>query len=130
MASPPRHRVWIAELERRDVFRVSAVYGAMAFVALEGLRLSRADLGLSPGLLDLAALVALCGYPVALLLAWRFDVTGEGVDATPEATSAELRERTGRSRPRRWAPVPLGIVGAVLLGVAAWQVLAERPFPF
>lgn len=130
MASHRRHRVWIAELERRDVFRVSAVYGAMAFVMLEGLRLSRADLGLSPGLVDLVALLALFGYPLALMLAWRFDLSGEGVEETPEATSGELKERTGRSRPRRWAPVPLGVMGAILLGVAAWQVLADVPFPF
>jgi len=130
MTSHRPHRVWIAELERRDVFRVSAVYGAMAFVALEGLRLSRVDLGLSPGLVDVAAIFALLGYPVALLLAWRFDLSGEGVEETPEATSGELSERTGRSRPRRWAPVPLGFVGALLLAVAAWQVLADVTFPF
>lgn len=130
MESPPRHRIWIAEFERRDVFRVSAVYGAMAFVVLEALRLSRGGLGVPPALVDLAAVLALLGYPVALVLAWRFDLSGAGVDETPEATSGELRERTGRSRPRRWAPVPLGIVGAVLLGVAAWQILADATFPF
>ncbi|MFO7587317.1 MAG: hypothetical protein R6X22_04510 [Gemmatimonadota bacterium] len=130
MTSRRRHSAWIAELERRDVFRVSAVYGAIAFVVLETLRLSKGGTGLPPALIDLLAIVALLGYPVALFLAWRFDLSGQGVERTPRATSDDLAERVDRSRLRRWAPIPLGVVGVILLVTAAWQVLADATFPF
>lgn len=130
MSRRRRHRAWIAELERRQVFRVSAVYGAVAFVLLEALRLSKGGFAPSPAVVDVLAILALVGYPVALALAWRFDLTGEGVGQTPPATSGDLAERIERPRPRRWAPVPLGIVGTVLLVAAAWQALADATFPF
>ncbi len=124
------HRVLLAELERRNVFRTSAVYGAASFVILEALRLSKGPIGVSPEAVDILAILALMAYPVALVLAWRFELTGAGVDRTGDSTSGELREHIARPRARRWAPLLLGVVGALLLGAAVWQVLSDAPVPF
>ena len=120
---PPRRRVLMAELERRSVFRVSAVYGSAAFVLLEAIRYWAPDLGFSPLVVELAAVIAVLGYPVALYLAWHYEVSGEGVDRTDDASSGEIRERTGKPRARRWAPSLLGVIGVLLLTGAAFQIL-------
>ena len=120
---PPHRRVLMAELERRSVFRVSAVYGSAAFVLLEAVRFWAPDLGVSSLVVELAAVTAVLGYPVALYLAWHYEVSGEGVDRTDDASSGEIRERTGKPRARRWAPSLLGVIGILLLTGAAFQIL-------
>ena len=120
---PPQRRVLLAELERRSVFRVSAVYGSAAFVLLEAIRIWAPDVGLPRLAVELAAVIAVLGYPVALYLAWRFEVSGEGMDRTDDASSGEIRERTGKHRMRRWAPGLLGVIGILLLTGAAFRIL-------
>jgi hypothetical protein len=120
---PPQRRVLMAELERRSVFRVSAVYGSAAFVLLEAIRFWAPDLGFPSLVVELAAVIAVLGYPVALYLAWHYEVSGEGVDRTDDASSGEIRERTGKPRARRWAPSLLGVIGILLLTGAAFQIL-------
>ncbi|MEJ2481873.1 MAG: hypothetical protein P8049_01745 [Gemmatimonadota bacterium] len=120
--TPPRRRVVLAELERRSVFSASAVYGASAFVLLEALRLSAPSISMPDVGLRAAALIVLLGYPVALWLAWHYEVTEDGVDRTDVATSGDIRQRADRSRARRWAPVLLGAIGVLLLAGSASQI--------
>lgn len=119
---PPRRRVLLAELERRSVFRASAVYGSACFVLLEALRLWAPALSLPAGVLKALAALILIGYPGALWLAWHYEVTDDGVDRTDVASSGDIRQRVDRSRARRWAPVLLGAIGVLLLAGSAGQV--------
>ena len=76
----------LAEMRRRRVFRVMVGYGIFAFAALQvsepimhGARL--------PEWVLTALLVALAvGFPVALIMAWLFDLTARGVKRTPSVT--------------------------------------------
>jgi hypothetical protein len=120
--TPPRRRVLLAELERRSVFRASAVYGSAGFVLLEALRLSAPALSMPTTGVRAATVLVLLGYPVALWLAWHFELTDDGVDRTDAASSGDIRARAGRSRARRWAPVLLGAIGVILLSGAASQI--------
>ncbi len=120
--APPKRRVLLAEMERRSVFRASAVYGAASFVMLEALRIWAPSLGVAPAAVKVATLIVLLCYPIALWLAWHYELSGEGVDRTDLADSEEIRLRTGQSRLRRWAPTLLGIVGILLLAGSAAQI--------
>jgi hypothetical protein len=120
--APPKRRVLLAEMERRSVFRASAVYGAASFVMLEALRIWAPSLGVAPAVVKGATLIVLLCYPVALWLAWHYEISGEGLDRTDLADSDEIRMRTGQSRLRRWAPTLLGIVGILLLAGSAAQI--------
>lgn len=120
--APPKRRVLLAEMERRSVFRASAVYGAASFVMLEALRIWAPALGVVPVVVKVATVIVLLGYPVALWLAWHYELSGEGVDRTDQADSDEIRLRTGQSRVRRWAPTLLGVVGILLLAGSAAQI--------
>ena len=87
MPEPPLSRgSFLDELKRRKVVRVGIVYAAVAWVTVQ-----IADVGLpafeAPDwvLRVLIALLVL-GLPIALALAWAFDVTPEGLRVTPSAT--------------------------------------------
>jgi TolB-like protein len=83
-------RAFAAELKRRKVYRVAVVYAAVAFVIWQA-----ADFVLpaarAPEWAGTVVLIAtLLGFPVALILAWAYDLTAEGVKRTaPLAAAAE-----------------------------------------
>lgn len=72
-------RAFIAELQRRKVFRVAVIYGAF----LIGVLAFANDLEDTYGLADWTdktmVTLALVGFPIAVILAWAFELTPEGV---------------------------------------------------
>jgi TolB-like protein/Flp pilus assembly protein TadD len=105
-------RTFFSELKRRKVFRVAAVYAAVAFVVVQAADIVFPALHLPGWTLTFVVLLALLGFPIALVLAWAFEVTPEGVRRTePLATtsgSAEARQP--------WALFAGGVVVAALVG--------------
>jgi TolB-like protein len=75
-------RPFIQELKRRKVFRVAVVYAATAFVVLQAADLILPALLLPDWTYRMLVLLVLFGFPVALALAWAFDITPEGVKRT------------------------------------------------
>src|SRR6266568_2548058 len=79
------------ELQRRKVYRVAAAYiiaagfiiqiGSAVFPAWE----------LPNWALRLVVVLLLVGFPVALILAWAYDVTPQGIQATPTAPGTHRR---------------------------------------
>ena len=111
----------LAELKRRRVFRVMVGYGIFAFAALQVIEPIMHGAHLQEWVLT-AALVALAvGFPVALALAWLFDLTAQGVRRTPLA-SGSGGVRYSR---RRLAAllVVVGLIGA--LPGSAWYVWTQ-----
>lgn len=84
---------FLADLKRRKVYRVSAVYLVVAFVLLEGVDLLADPLGLPSVVMTVLVVIALFGFPLAVVLAWAFEITPDGVrqtvPAAPSGTSAE-----------------------------------------
>ncbi|MDB6146446.1 MAG: hypothetical protein JWO45_110 [Spartobacteria bacterium] len=81
------------EVQRRKVYRVAAAYiiaagfiiqiGSAVFPAWE----------LPNWSLRLVIVLLLIGFPIALILAWAFDVTPKGIEVTPELPTASHRRR-------------------------------------
>jgi len=69
----------IAELQRRKVFKVGAAYLVVAWLAVQGASIGFPAFDAPPWALRIFILVALLGFPVAVVMAWVFDVTPEGV---------------------------------------------------
>jgi TolB-like protein/Flp pilus assembly protein TadD len=113
----------LAELRRRHVFRVMIGYGVFAFAVLQVTEpiMHGADL---PNWVLKAVLVALVlGFPVAVILAWVFDLTAQGVKRTPSSTDPGA-PRFGRSRlllPLTVSAVVLAIGAAGAGGWYAWK---------
>jgi TolB-like protein/Tfp pilus assembly protein PilF len=78
-----------SELRRRRVFRVAAVYGAVAFVIAQVADIAFPALRLPEWALTLVVVLLIIGFPVALVLSWIFDLTHGGVERTDAAASFE-----------------------------------------
>ena len=76
------------ELSRRRVFRVAVAYAAGSWLIAQVASTFFPPLGIPDWSLSLLALLLVLGFPVALGLAWAFDLTPEGVRRTPAASAA------------------------------------------
>jgi serine/threonine-protein kinase len=121
----PRYQRFLAKLKRRGVFRVAAVYGTAAFVAIEGSDLVFPRLGFPEWTITLVVWVALVGFPVALALAWKYERTPEGLKSTDPAQTVELDAIAAEPRRRRWPAGVAALAGIALLGLGAWWTLTR-----
>ena len=85
------------ELKRRNVFKVGAAYAIVAWLLVQIIVAIKVPLGL-PGWFDTAVIVLIAtGFPVALLLAWAYEVTPEGIKLTQDvALDDSITNKTGR----------------------------------
>jgi TolB-like protein len=129
--STPRTRLGAfgQELRRRRVLRVAILYAAAGWMAVEASDTIAPLLLLPSWTSTLVLVLLLLGLPLALGLAWCFDITTEGVRRTESAladgaTANEVPE--GRQR-RRWTIHRLAMVGAVAaLALAGGVAIAVR----
>jgi adenylate cyclase len=125
--TPHGYQRFFAELKRRHVFRVAAVYGATAFVVVQAADLLQEALRLPPSFLTGVTVLALLGFPLALVLAWAYERTPEGVRKTGAATREEIDAIASAPAARRWPVGLAALAGAALLAVGAWWVLRPEP---
>lgn len=110
-------RFW-DDLRRREIFRTGAIYTVAAWAVVQGASIAFPAFGVPDWAMRALLVAAFAGFPIALVLAWVFDVTAQGISLTPADSSSEAAS----AQPRRWwvrpliaAPVMAGIVGG-----AAW----------
>ncbi|HUH12191.1 MAG TPA: BTAD domain-containing putative transcriptional regulator [Longimicrobiales bacterium] len=109
-ALPAGVGAFLAELKRRQVFRVAVGYAMVAFVATEGADLLAPALQLPEWTVTMVVALALLGFLPALYLAWVFDITPQGVRRTDAS-------RAGRSW--AWVFALLGLAVAATLWLAS-----------
>lgn len=80
---------FLQELKRRKVIRVAAAYGAVAFVLIQAASYVFPALLLPDVAFRVLVVLSLFGFPIALVLAWAFEVTPDGVRRTSPAGEAE-----------------------------------------
>lgn len=68
------------------MFRVAAVYAVVAWLTVQVASVTFPHLSLPPWTITLVIVLAATGFPLALTLAWVFDVTSEGVVRTPKSS--------------------------------------------
>lgn len=71
------------ELRRRKVYRVAAAYAVVAWFLIQFSATVFPIWELPAWSLRLVIVCVLCGFPVALLCGWAFDVTSSGIHTTP-----------------------------------------------
>ena len=80
------------EVKRRKVYRVAAAYIIAAGGAIQLASASFPAWELPNWALRLVIVLLLLGFPIALMLAWAYDITAQGVQVTP-TTAAPGRHR-------------------------------------
>jgi tetratricopeptide (TPR) repeat protein/TolB-like protein len=144
-----RLRTFGQELRRRRVLRVAIIYAAAGWVAVESSDTIAPLLLLPDWTSTLVLVLLLLGLPLALGLAWSFDITTEGVRRTEAASSEAVSSEAAGSVPpsgravaarggrARWTAQRIAVVGAVavlalagLATIATWtsgpEVVANR----
>ena len=114
---PSRFGTFLAELRRRHVGRIAIAYAAVAFVLLQTGEIVLPAFDAPDWGLRLLVVLVLLGFPVAVALAWVYEITPKGIRRTPEL--AEERGRPGSMLPRlTFLALTLATAGA-----AGWWVI-------
>jgi TolB-like protein len=119
--TPPFLPRLFAELKRRKVFRVMAAYGVIGFGVIEVADAIFPRVALPDWTVTLVVWLTLLGFPIAVILAWAFESTPEGVKRTEDATPEEISEIIAQPASRRWMPGLLALAGAALLFGGWWM---------
>ena len=88
---------FVGELRRREVIKVAAIYAGLAWLVLQFADIAFPRLGLPDWTITFVLVIAALGFPFALVFAWIFERTSDGLKVTAPA-SEEERQTYTRSR--------------------------------
>lgn len=109
----------LAELRRRRVFRVAAVYGAASWIITEVTATVFPPLGIPDWTVTFLIVLLILGFPCAMIFAWIYDVGPGGLRRTEPLERAQRAVETKRGR--------LLYLGLLVLAMAALVLLLD-PF--
>jgi TolB-like protein len=84
---------FFAELKRRNVYKVAVAYGVVAWLLMQVASQIFPFFDIPNWVVRLVVLILIIGFPVALIIAWAFEVTPEGIKRTEAADAAGQRSR-------------------------------------
>ena len=105
-------RNFFAELKRRNVYKVAVTYAIVGWLVMQIAATVVPALHLSDAITSAVVLLVILGFPIALIFAWAFELTPEGLKRTEFAD--ELPKKAPRNR--AWIYVVI-IAGAISVGV-------------
>jgi TolB-like protein len=79
----------IAELKRRNVFRVGVAYAIVAWLLVEVASVVLPALNVPNWALSFLVFLVVAGFPLALIFAWAFELTPEGIKREAEVDRTE-----------------------------------------
>src|SRR5437763_14903049 len=100
-------RNFFAELKRRNVYKVAVAYAVVAWLLVQVATQVFPFLEIPNWVVRLVIALVVIGFPIALVIAWAFEATPEGIKRAEVADA--VRER---SRGKTW--IYIVIIGAVL----------------
>ncbi len=123
-------RDFVRELERRRVFRVAGLYAVAAWAVVQVASTVFPILELPAWTVRLVLLLVALGFPVALALAWAFDLEALPDPAHPSPELAGLQGDTAGRRGATAAGIPVArgmlvALVAVLAGAGLWAAWAR-----
>ncbi|HEY2679686.1 MAG TPA: hypothetical protein VGI59_00030, partial [Candidatus Udaeobacter sp.] len=84
---------FFGEVRRRKVYRVAAAYIIAAGGIIQLASAAFPAWELSNWTLRVLIVSLLMGFPVALILAWAFDITADGIQVTPDGSASKSHAR-------------------------------------
>lgn len=109
------------ELRRRNIFRVAGVYAVVGWLLAQVAATLEGAVGLPAWFDGMVVSLLLIGFPVAIILAWAFEMTPDGVKPTAAVPEGEsIAPKTGKTLDY------IIIGGLALVGV---MIAADRLMP-
>src|SRR5436190_14633420 len=105
---------FFAELKRRNVYKVAVAYGVVGWLVIQVTATIVPALHLPDGITTAVVVLTLLGFPVALVIAWAFEMTPEGLKRTEDVSPDHALPQWSR---RKFAAFVVGIalIAAALL---------------
>ncbi len=113
------------ELKRRHVFRVGIAYLVVAWLVLQVVNIVVPIIGAPDWTSKLVLILLVAGFPIALILAWAFEMTPEGVKRT-EAADGDAPARATASMGRTLNVVILAAL-VLAVGFLIWRQYYGAP---
>ena len=111
---------FLTELKRRKVYRVAVAYAIVAWLLIQAASILFPTFEAPLWVMKVFVTAVILGFPVALILAWVFELTPQGIRRSEQAAPRESKiSKAGRN----WTAI---IVASVLLIVAAGIVVFWR----
>src|SRR6266446_3996263 len=116
---------FLTELKRRKVYRVAVAYAIVAWLLIQAASILFPTFEAPPWVMKVFVTAVILGFPVALILAWAFELTPEGLRRSEEATPQESKTRKPGGK---WTAV---IVTAAVLaaGLLSFQFARTQRSP-
>jgi TolB-like protein/predicted Zn-dependent protease len=112
---------FFAELKRRNVYKVAIAYGVIAWLLMQVASQIFPFFEIPSWAVRLVVLLLILGFPIALVLAWAFDLTPEGLKRTEWAD----REPARPSRNKAWRQTESVKVPAKSIAVMPFENRSE-----
>src|SRR5213595_64704 len=100
---------FFAELKRRNVYKVAVAYAVAGWALAQGIAQVFPVFDIPNWAVRLVVLVIVIGFPIALVIAWAFELTPEGLKRTEDVDLAPSARQ-----PRKHVWIFVVIVGAAL----------------
>jgi len=114
-------KTFFAELKRRNVYKVAIAYGVVAWLLMQVASQIFPFFEIPNWAVRLVVLLLIIGFPVALILAWAFELTPEGIKRAEDVDlSKSVRRKTGRK-------LDFFIIAVLLLVIAILVFQRLRP---
>src|SRR6266699_2209362 len=84
---------FFSELKRRNVYKVAVAYAVIGWLLVQVATQVFPFFEIPNWVVRLVVLLLIIGFPVALIIAWAFEVTPEGIKRTEAADAAGQRSR-------------------------------------
>ncbi len=106
-----RIKIFFAELKRRKVARVATVYTVVGIGIIEISDIIGGRFSLPDWLIRLIIIMVICGFLVAVILGWIYDITSRGIERTEALTPHEQKSLPSFT----WRPSWVSVIMFILL---------------
>jgi TolB-like protein/Flp pilus assembly protein TadD len=106
---------FFAELKRRNVYKVAIAYAIVGWLLIQGASILFPTFEAPAWVMKVFVTAIAFGFPVALVLAWAFEITPEGIKRADDvAPNESITRRTGRKLDFLIIAVLLFVIGALV----------------
>jgi len=116
-------RNFFAELKRRNVYKVAIAYAVVAWLLMQVASQIFPFFEIPNWAVRLVVLLLIIGFPVALILAWAFELTPEGIKRTEDV---DLGKSIAPKTNRKLTVIIIGIV-VLALSLFVFQLTRSHP---
>lgn len=114
-------RDFLAELQRRNVYRVAVAYGVVAWIFIQAASIVLPTFGAPAWVLEILITAVAIGFFITVILAWAFELTPEGFVWAEKAPFKSITRRSGRK-----LTAAIALLAVVALALFAFRWLGTK----